>query len=137
MCCAVQGGVPERPVLVQWPGTGPSFYMRQPPYMQAAVAPNNQARPAATGLALQPGAMAWYVISHYFRHLGNRERVSCCSSFYSMILMVRQHMKSHFRAQIQEWINNYLRAENVAQELLDAFRGRSYVSLISAALIPS
>jgi hypothetical protein len=27
--------------------------------MQAAVAPNNQAHPAATGLALQPGAMAW------------------------------------------------------------------------------
>jgi len=47
--------------------------MQQPPYMQAAVAPNNQARPAATGLALQPGAMAWYVISHYSRHIVNRE----------------------------------------------------------------
>lgn len=99
--------------------------MQQPPYMQAAVAPNNQARPAATGLSLQPGAMAWYVISHNSRHLGNRERVSCCASFYSMILMALQHMKSHFRAQIQEWINNCLHAENIAQELLYSFRVRS------------
>jgi len=80
MCCAGQGGVPERrpfqgPVLVQWPGTGPSFYMRQPPYMQAAVAPNSQPRPAATSLAVQPGTMAWYVITHYSRHIMNHEHL--------------------------------------------------------------
>jgi hypothetical protein len=66
-CCTGQGGVPDRrafqgQALAQWPGTGPSVYMRHPLYMQAAAAPNNQSRSAVTCLAVQPGNMAWYVI---------------------------------------------------------------------------
>lgn len=49
-------------------------------YMQAAVAPNNQPLPAATGFSVQPGTMAWYVISHYSRHITDQQRVSGCES---------------------------------------------------------
>ena len=66
-CFAGQGGVPDRhpfqgQALVQWPGTGPSVYMRHPLYMQAAATSNNQPCTAFTCLAVQPGNMSWYVI---------------------------------------------------------------------------
>ncbi|KAG0581856.1 hypothetical protein KC19_3G014700 [Ceratodon purpureus] len=59
-----QGVVPDRrpfqgQPLAQWPGTGPSVYMRHPLYMQAAAASNNQSRSAVTCLAVQPGNMTW------------------------------------------------------------------------------